>query len=170
MAIFIQCESNNGNSNNNYRWYMYIYIGNNNNNNHNNNNCNDSWLVVWNIFFVSIYWEESSQLTFIFFRCSSPLPPLASCEAVCTAGTPDRPLQLPSPLGWGFYDGNSWDFMGIHRVWWDLMGFDGIKNHPIYWGVSSTRILEHRWLGYPERDATKNHQPHSEIRKYHLVI
>jgi hypothetical protein len=24
------------------------------------------WLVVWNIFYVSIYWEESSQLTNIF--------------------------------------------------------------------------------------------------------
>ena len=97
--------------------YVYIYVGNNN-----NNNCNNSknrWLVVWNFFFVSIYWEESSQLTFIFFRCSSPLPPLASCEAVCTAGTRDRPLQLPSPVGWGFYDGNSWDSMGIHRIWWD---------------------------------------------------
>ena len=27
-----------------------------------------SWLVVWNIFYFSIYWEWSSQLTFIFFR------------------------------------------------------------------------------------------------------
>ena len=26
------------------------------------------WLVVWNNFYFSIYWEESSQLTFIFFR------------------------------------------------------------------------------------------------------
>ena len=26
-----------------------------------------NWLVVWNIFFA-IYWEQSSQLTFIFFR------------------------------------------------------------------------------------------------------
>ena len=26
------------------------------------------WLVVWNIFYFSISWEESSQLTFIFFR------------------------------------------------------------------------------------------------------
>ena len=26
------------------------------------------WLVVWTIFDVSIYWEESSQLIFIFFR------------------------------------------------------------------------------------------------------
>ena len=26
------------------------------------------WLVVWNIFYFSIYWEQSSQLTFIFFR------------------------------------------------------------------------------------------------------
>ena len=76
----------------------------------------DDW---WFGTFFSIYWEESSQLTFIFFRCSSPLPPLASCEAVCTAGTRDRPLQLPSPVGWGFYDGNSWDSMGIHRIWWD---------------------------------------------------
>jgi hypothetical protein len=25
-------------------------------------------LVVWRIFYFSIYWEESSQLTFIFFR------------------------------------------------------------------------------------------------------
>ena len=29
-----------------------------------------NWLVVWNIF--SIYWEESSQLTFIFFRGVKP--------------------------------------------------------------------------------------------------
>ena len=27
-----------------------------------------SWLVVWNIFYFPIYWETSSQLTFIFFR------------------------------------------------------------------------------------------------------
>ena len=27
-----------------------------------------NWLVVWNIFYFSIYWEESSHLTFIFFR------------------------------------------------------------------------------------------------------
>ena len=26
------------------------------------------WLVVWNIFYFPIYWESSSQLTFIFFR------------------------------------------------------------------------------------------------------
>ena len=26
------------------------------------------WLVVWNIFYVSIYWEYYSHLTFIFFR------------------------------------------------------------------------------------------------------
>ena len=26
------------------------------------------WLVVWNIFYFPIYWEYSSQLTFIFFR------------------------------------------------------------------------------------------------------
>ena len=26
-----------------------------------------TWLVVWNLFCFSIYWEESSQLTFIFF-------------------------------------------------------------------------------------------------------
>jgi len=26
------------------------------------------WLVVGNMFYFSIYWEESSQLTFIFFR------------------------------------------------------------------------------------------------------
>ena len=26
------------------------------------------WLVVWNILYFSIYWELSSQLTFIFFR------------------------------------------------------------------------------------------------------
>ena len=26
------------------------------------------WLVVWNIFYFSIYWESSSRLTFIFFR------------------------------------------------------------------------------------------------------
>ena len=26
------------------------------------------WLVVWNISYFSIHWEESSQLTFIFFR------------------------------------------------------------------------------------------------------
>ena len=26
------------------------------------------WLVVWNIFYFSIYWKSSSQLTFIFFR------------------------------------------------------------------------------------------------------
>ena len=29
---------------------------------------NNIWLVVWNIFHFSIYWEEYSQLTFIFFR------------------------------------------------------------------------------------------------------
>ena len=27
-----------------------------------------NWLVVWNILYFSIYWEWSSQLTFIFFR------------------------------------------------------------------------------------------------------
>ena len=26
------------------------------------------WLVVWNMFYCPIYWESSSQLTFIFFR------------------------------------------------------------------------------------------------------
>ena len=26
------------------------------------------WFVVWNIFYFSIYWEQSSDLTFIFFR------------------------------------------------------------------------------------------------------
>ena len=26
------------------------------------------WLVVWNMFYFSIYWEQSSQLTFIFLR------------------------------------------------------------------------------------------------------
>ena len=26
------------------------------------------WLVVWNILDFSIYWEKSSQLTFIFFK------------------------------------------------------------------------------------------------------
>ena len=26
------------------------------------------WLVVWNMCYFSIHWEESSQLTFIFFR------------------------------------------------------------------------------------------------------
>ena len=26
------------------------------------------WLVVWNMFYFSIYWEQPSQLTFIFFR------------------------------------------------------------------------------------------------------
>jgi hypothetical protein len=36
------------------------------------------------------------------------------------------------------------DFMmGIHGILWEFIGFDGIKNHPIYWGVSSTRILAH---------------------------
>ena len=30
--------------------------------------CYRSWLVVWNIFYFPIYWEQSSQLTFIFFR------------------------------------------------------------------------------------------------------
>jgi hypothetical protein len=34
----------------------------------------DTWLVVWNIFYCSIYWEQSSQLTFIFFR-GIVLPP-----------------------------------------------------------------------------------------------
>ena len=28
----------------------------------------NNWLLVWNIFYFSIYWEQSSQLTFIFFR------------------------------------------------------------------------------------------------------
>ena len=32
-----------------------------------NDNDND-WLVVWNIFYFCIYWEESSQLTNIFQR------------------------------------------------------------------------------------------------------
>ena len=31
-------------------------------------NCLYIWLVVWDIFYFSIYWEEESQLTFIFFR------------------------------------------------------------------------------------------------------
>ena len=31
-----------------------------------------SWLVVWNIFYFSMYWEESSQLTCIFFRGLKP--------------------------------------------------------------------------------------------------
>ena len=26
------------------------------------------WLVLWNMFYFPVYWEESSQLTFIFFR------------------------------------------------------------------------------------------------------
>ena len=37
------------------------------------------WLVVWNIFVFSIYWEESSQLTFIFFRGVGLKPP-TSCK------------------------------------------------------------------------------------------
>ena len=32
------------------------------------------WLVVWNIFYFPIYWEESSQLTNIFQRCSNHQP------------------------------------------------------------------------------------------------
>ena len=32
------------------------------------NKKRDIWLLVWTIFYFPIYWEESSQLTFIFFR------------------------------------------------------------------------------------------------------
>ena len=42
----------------------------------------DYWLVVWNIFYFPIYWEESSQLTFIFFRGLKPPTRLAWGEEV----------------------------------------------------------------------------------------
>jgi hypothetical protein len=34
----------------------------------------DTWLVVWNMFHFSIYWEESSQLTNPYFS-GGPKPP-----------------------------------------------------------------------------------------------
>ena len=38
------------------------------------------WLVVWNILYFSVYWEESSQLTFIFFRGLKPPTSVCSCK------------------------------------------------------------------------------------------
>ena len=45
-----------------YQWMMQTCI-------------NHNWLVVWNIFYFPIYWEQSSQLTFIFFGGVFPQPP-----------------------------------------------------------------------------------------------
>ena len=41
------------------------------------------WLVVWNIFYFSIYWMSSSQLTFIFFRGVGQ-PPTRICIKIYT--------------------------------------------------------------------------------------
>ena len=50
-----------------------------------------NWLVVWNIFYFPIYWEESSQLTFIFFRGVAQPP----TSKVCTPYV----CRLLHPLG-----------------------------------------------------------------------
>ena len=42
-----------------------------------------SWLVVWNIFYFPIYWEWSSQLTFIFFRGVAQPPTSYQCWTSC---------------------------------------------------------------------------------------
>ena len=38
------------------------------------------WLVVWNIFYFSVCWEESSQLTFILVRGLKPPTSVCSCK------------------------------------------------------------------------------------------
>ena len=62
------------------------------------------WLVVWNTFYFSIYWEESSQLTFIFFRGLKP-------------PTSVKLRVYPSSWGFscwhrGFHHGTRGDFSG----------------------------------------------------------
>ena len=52
------------------------------------------WLVVWNIFYFPFSWEESSQLTFIFFRWLV-IPPSSSILY-------DFPSQKPSCMYWMF--------------------------------------------------------------------
>ena len=74
--------------------------------------CNVSWLVVWNIF--SIYWEEKSHLTFIFFR-GVGIPPTSIYIYFPT-------FSYDSPLFLGDIP------QGIHD---DQLGTDG-KHFPRY--------------------------------------
>ena len=67
----------------------------------------NNWLVVWNMFYISIYWEQSSQLTFTesFFRGVGLLP--TSHWLAKGKSTSPTPLFLE---GW---DGFSSDCGGI---------------------------------------------------------
>ena len=58
------------------------------------------WLVVWNIFYFSIYWESSSQLTVIFFRGVETTNQINSMKIIKKCARKNRFLELD----WGNVD------------------------------------------------------------------
>ena len=112
-----------------------------------------NWLVVWNIFYFPIYWEESSQLTFIFFRgvqTTNQKRMLLSISRLYLFNA-EQNQQLRRPTLWWFVAlcerknsmtifGNAKNHGTIHRQWfpWQSVRLEEGKLYSSHQGLSSS--------------------------------
>ena len=96
------------------------------------------WLVVWNMFYFSIYWEQLSHLTNIFQRGWNHQVVLSS-----------NLLKIR----WNRNEKSEQSSMKETQSWWNLRTSSKLRQHTFAWWVSSMSYFHpNKWDDYTSTD------------------